>query len=75
MPQLTARPTRLLNLIGDGFCQLGEDATVLPYLQQAAMGVSHGILHQPYVQNYTRHGLKEMIRTEPLLFINSYAPA
>jgi len=33
------RPTRLLNLIGDGFCQLsGEDATVLPYLAAGGHG-------------------------------------
>ena len=34
-----ARPTRLLNLIGDDFCQLsGEDATVLPYLAAGGHG-------------------------------------
>ena len=33
------RPTRLLNLIGDGFCQLsGEDATVLPYMAAGGHG-------------------------------------
>ena len=33
------RPTRLLNLIGDDFCQLsGEDATVLPYLSAGGHG-------------------------------------
>ena len=33
------RPTRLLNLIGDQFCQLsGEDATVLPYLAAGGQG-------------------------------------
>ena len=33
------RPTRLLNLIGDNFCQLsGEDATVLPYLAAGGHG-------------------------------------
>lgn len=34
-----ARPTRLLNLIGEDFCQLsGEDATVLPYLAAGGHG-------------------------------------
>ena len=34
-----ARPTRLLSLIGDSFCQLsGEDATVLPYLAAGGHG-------------------------------------
>ena len=34
-----ARPTRLLNLIGDGFSQLsGEDATCLPYLAAGGHG-------------------------------------
>ena len=33
------RPTRLLNLIGNQFCQLsGEDATVLPYLAAGGQG-------------------------------------
>ena len=33
------RPTRLLNMIGDHFCQLsGEDATVLPYLAAGGHG-------------------------------------
>ena len=33
------RPTRLLNLISNGFCQLsGEDATVLPYLAAGGQG-------------------------------------
>ncbi len=33
------RPTRLLNLIGNDFCQLsGEDATVLPYLAAGGHG-------------------------------------
>ena len=72
-----ARPTRLLNLIGDDFCQLsGEDATVLPYLAAGGHGCISVVsnIAQPYVQNYIRHGLKEMIRTEPLLCTNSLCP-